>query len=178
MDFENVYPLFDDQLLKGYTMNSNIYGDWYATFDQSIHMPLGYKYNCTLQAALAGNVTSNCTKDINNDTLLTSLGHYIYNTTMYYAFNLGWDMQNSNFSNTNYIQSVFKSFLNKLSNLAGQPFNMELVDKGNLYTAMGIKNNYTAVQFVQDCNYVNNVVYGLIMTGPGTTAEADSSWYA
>lgn len=31
---------------------------------------------------------------------------------------------------------------------------------------------------VQDCMYVNKVFYGLGMSGPGTTASADSLWYA
>lgn len=43
---------------------------------------------------------------------------------------------------------------------------------------MGIRANYSGKQFVQDCNTVNNVVYGLVMVGPGTTDAADSSWYS
>lgn len=43
---------------------------------------------------------------------------------------------------------------------------------------MGIRANYTGAQFVQDCNTVNNVVYGLNMVGPGTTDTADASWYS
>jgi hypothetical protein len=43
---------------------------------------------------------------------------------------------------------------------------------------MGIRANYTAKQFVQDCNSVNDVVYGLNMVGPGTTDTADASWYS
>lgn len=52
-----------------------------------------------------------------------------------------------------------------------------MVDKGNLFAEMGVRANYTAKQFVQDCNYVNNYMYGVYMVGPGTTASADSSWY-
>ncbi len=139
---------------------------------------MGYKYNCTLVGSIAGNETNNCTMDIKNGTLLDEMGKYVYNTTMYYTYYMGWDMQNSNFADSTYLRDVFVAFVKDLYKTAKQPFSIELVDKGNLFPSLGIKSNYSASQFIADCGSVNKVYYGLMMAGPGTTAEADSSWYS
>lgn len=70
MDFPTVSQYFNDQLFQRYILNSNIYGNWNSNFRQYIHVPVGYKYNCTLVAEIGGNNTSNCTYDLKNNTLL------------------------------------------------------------------------------------------------------------
>lgn len=177
-DFPTIQPYFSSKLFQEYMINSNLYGDWNANFVQTIHTPPGYKYNCSKQAAFLPNATYNCTYDLDNDTLIQQIGDFFYITCMYWGSSLGWDMEIANFSSKEYISQVFYSFMVEMSRAAQQPFNVELVDKGNLFAEMGVRSNYSATQFVQDCNYVNNYMYGVIMIGPGTTASADSSWYA
>jgi hypothetical protein len=175
-EFPELVPLLTDNLLQNYLLNSQLQGNWYSVFEQTAHMPPGYRYNCSLQDSLT-NSSSNCTLELNNQTLLQALGNFIYNTSMYYAFNLGWDQTNVSFT-ANYANNALLPFIRALYKTAKQPFNIELADRGNLYGQMGVRSNYTGKQFVQDCNTINNVVYGLIMTGPGTTDSADSSWYS
>jgi len=43
---------------------------------------------------------------------------------MYYAFSIGWDMENANFSQANYIDNSFKKFVMDLYNRAGQSINI------------------------------------------------------
>jgi hypothetical protein len=177
MNFDELLPYFNSDLFQNYLLNSNIYGDWYSNFDQSIHMPIGYKFNCSIVQSLT-NGTSTCTKDLMNDTLLTNIGNYLWNVTMYYACSIGWDMEDANFTNQDYLKNSFKKFVFDLYPKARyQPFNIEVVDKGDQFGALGLNPNYTATNFVADCNAVNNVVYGLMMTGPGVTEAADVSWY-
>lgn len=52
------------------------------------------------------------------------MGKYVWDTTMYYAFTIGWDMQAANFSNSDYIIGSFKKFVFDLYNRAGQPINI------------------------------------------------------
>lgn len=61
------------------------------------------------------------------------MGDFIYNTTMYYAFNIGWDQTNATFD-TNYVSEGFIPFVTELSKMAKQPFNIELADQANLYS--------------------------------------------
>lgn len=72
------------------------------------------------------------------------MGDYIYNTTMYYSYYMGWDMQNSNFEDNRYVRDVFVAFVKDLYKYAKQPFSIELSDKGNLYSSLGIRANYSA----------------------------------
>lgn len=61
------------------------------------------------------------------------MGDYVYNTTQYYSYFMGWDMQNSNFGDNSYLQNVFIAFVRDFYKLAKQPFSIELVDRGNLF---------------------------------------------
>lgn len=61
------------------------------------------------------------------------MGDYVYNTTQYYSYFMGWDMQNSNFADNSYLQNVFIAFIRDFYKLAKQPFSIELVDRGNLF---------------------------------------------
>lgn len=69
-DLPTMIPLFSNPLFKEYMINSNLYGYWPANFVQTIHSPLGYKYNCSKQDDFSPNVTYNCTYDLDNDTLI------------------------------------------------------------------------------------------------------------
>jgi hypothetical protein len=116
---------FNDSLFQNYLSNSNVYGNWYGNFDQAIHMPVGYKYNCTTANQLT-NTTNNCTLDLSTNSsqsLLTSIAQYLWNTTQGYAASLGWDMQAADFTNTNYMRN-FANFVMGIYRQTGQPFNM------------------------------------------------------
>lgn len=53
-------------------------------------------------------------------------------------------MQNSNFEDNIYVRDVFVAFVKDLYKYAKQPFSIELSDKGNLYSSLGIRANYSA----------------------------------
>lgn len=97
-------------------------------------MPAGYKYNCSLQANISNNSNISCIKELDNQTFITQLGYYIYNTTNYYGFSFGWDMKDSNFTNPTYLNSIFIKYWKAVIKAADQPIEIELVDKGNLYS--------------------------------------------
>ena len=177
-ELPTMLPLFANSLFKEYLINSNLYGYWSANFVQAIHSPLGYIYNCTKQDDFSPNTTYACVYDIDNDTMLKEMGSFFWDTCNYFGSSVGWDMQLANFSSTDYIREVFYPFMVELRIASRQPFNVELVDRGDRFAELGVRANYSAKQFVQDCNYVNNYMYGVYMIGPGTTAAADSSWYA
>jgi len=105
-----------------------------------------------------------------------NIANYLWDTTMSYGTSLGWDMQGANFSNTQYLHN-FVNFVMDIYYQIYQPFNIELVDKGDQYAAMGLNPNYTGSQMVDDCTSISNVVYGLVINGPGITDAADASWY-
>lgn len=62
---------------------------------------------------------------------------------MYYAFNIGWDQTNISFT-TDYVNNIYIPFIKALYKTAKQPYNIELVDRGNLYQELGIRSNYSA----------------------------------
>jgi hypothetical protein len=117
------------------------------------------------------NGSSICFLDLStNYTLLTQISHYLLNNTNDYGASLGWDMQGANFSNTDYLRN-FVNFVVGIYNQSKQPFNIELVDRGDKLS------NYSAAQMIKDCVSIAGVVRGLLINGPGVTDEADDSWY-
>lgn len=100
-------------------------GDWSNSFYQSIHVGLGYKYNCS--STIYG-ATVVCTKDLAaNTSLLNALQKYIQSYTNLYGVDLGWDMERSNFSSTTYFNS-FKAYMNIFYY---DSINLELIDEGD-----------------------------------------------
>jgi len=64
---------------------------------------------------------------------VTNLGYYGWNTTNWYGMTVGWDQLGSFFT-PNFTSAAFLPFFRALYKAFDQPFNLELVDKGNLYT--------------------------------------------
>jgi hypothetical protein len=92
MNFDELISRFNDSLFQGYISNSQIYRNWRSNFDQAIHMPAGYKYNCSTVKKMT-NGTSTCILDLSaNSTLLTQISDYLLNYTNDYGASLGWDM--------------------------------------------------------------------------------------
>lgn len=59
-DLPELLPLLNDELLQEYLLNSQLQGNWYSVFEQTVHTPTGYRYNCSLLDSLT-NTTTNCT---------------------------------------------------------------------------------------------------------------------
>lgn len=38
--------------------------------------------------------------------------------------------------------------------------------------------SYTIDDYIENCNSINNLVYGIPFSGPGVTATANSNWYS
>jgi len=55
--FDELYPYLNDSLFKGYLMNSKLKGNIYSLFHQTIHFPLGYKFNCSSYIYGTENIT-------------------------------------------------------------------------------------------------------------------------
>lgn len=67
-EFQELVPLLTDDLFQKYLLNSQLQGNWYSVFEQTAHMPAGYRFNCTLHGIIAN--SSTCNLDLNNQTLL------------------------------------------------------------------------------------------------------------
>lgn len=117
-DFPTLIPHLTDLVLIGYLNNAAIYNNSDYLFWQTIHCPIGYKYNCS--STLFGGASINCTVDISaNSTLYGNLNSFFYLTGQYWASNMGWDMEKANFSRTayktnmaNYYYSLWGNWVN------------------------------------------------------------------
>jgi hypothetical protein len=59
-DLPELLPLIKDDLFQEYLLNSQLQGNWYSVFEQTVHTPPGYRTNCSLLDTLT-NTTTNCT---------------------------------------------------------------------------------------------------------------------
>lgn len=114
---------------------------------------------------------TNCTVDLNNNqTFISTLGAYFWNTTNYW-FSLGWDQEGSDFTNNTYLADSYVDFYVNFY-YASQPFLSELVDYGDQWAKMGLNPNFTIDDFLAQCDAVNEEIYGINMAGPGITQNA------
>jgi hypothetical protein len=168
MSFPEVIPYLNNTLFIT-RLNASVFNlDYNSLFYQSMHVPKGYKYNCS-STIYGANVS--CTLDLAlNSTLLNQMNKYFYYNTYFYTLDLGYDMEKSNFSASKYF-SNFKAEMNLFSSDA---INIELVDYGD---QMGTIYNrtYNVFNFTSDVNIIYNG-YGMSLTGPGITQNADTSW--
>lgn len=90
MDLIELVPEVSSKLLILYLLNSQAYSSWSSNFAIDLHNNNACKYNCTL-ADLYANRTVNCSFDLANNTFLTDLGAFCWNTTNSYGMSVGWD---------------------------------------------------------------------------------------
>lgn len=165
----------NNNLFQLYLLNSNVYGDWYSNFEITFHNAGGYKYNCTLMDQIA-NETLSCVYDMNNNTFITALGNFCWNTTMSSGMAIGWDNEGANYSNSEYMNSFVK-FAKAIRASARQSYIIEVSDKADTWNQTGFRPGYSFIQPAADCSSLNMYLYYLY-SGPGLTTAASSQWYS
>lgn len=171
MYLDEVLPYFNNSLFVSRTKFSAF--DLSATnlFYQIIHVPKGYKYNCST-VIYGSNIT--CTLDLAlNSTLISQMNNYLYYYTRSYSADLGLDLEKSNFSTASNYYKNFKTYFNIFST---DYINLELLDYGDL-AASTYNRTYTVSNFISDISAVQNN-YGIYITGPGITQLASNTWVA
>jgi len=139
-------------------------------------MPVGYMYNCSIVNNTLNN--TNCTYELaGKSKTIKNIGGYIYNVTNSYSMTLGWNMQNSNFSDNLYMRNFSRWYMDIYTNSSYQIWNVELVDKVDQFGALDILQNYSLVNYTRDLNLIQNSFYGILVIGPGVTEKASSIWY-
>lgn len=180
------YPYFNtvgismylDEVLPYFSSSVFISRAKFSAFDLSarnlfyhiIHVPKGYKYNCST-AIYGGSVA--CTLDLALNSSLSPMNSYLYNYTNSYAADLGLDLERSNFSTASNYYKNFKTYFNIFST---DYINLELLDYGDLAAAT-YNRTYTVSNFISDISAVQNN-YGIYITGPGLTQLAGNTWVA
>jgi hypothetical protein len=171
MYFPEVLPYWSNDLFRA-RMNVSLFEYSYSNaFYQVVHVPKGYKYNCS--SALYSNANVTCILDLSrNTTLTTQMYNFMRSTAGIYSFDLGFDIEKSNFTNTNFM-SNFKTYMNIFLSNA---MNLELIDFGDQIQAI-YNRTYTVTNFLADMSTIYNQYAPLLYTnGPGITEAADSSW--
>ena len=103
-------PYFNNSLFVSRTKFSAFDLQANNLFYQIVHVPKGYKYNCS-SAIYGSNVT--CTLDLAlNNTLISQMSNYLYYYTRSYAADLGLDLEMSNFSTASNYYKNFKTYFN------------------------------------------------------------------
>ena len=125
MYFPELIPLWNNSLFIA-RQNTSMFDKWYSNaFSLIIHVPRGYKYGCST-TVYGGTVT--CTYDIStNAPLTTAINKFFYDYGNFFAIDLGWDMERSNFSRSSYMTN-FRNYFNLFSSSG---INIELVDFGD-----------------------------------------------
>lgn len=171
MYLNEVLPYFNNSLFASRTTFSAFDLSANNLFYQTIHVPMGYKYNCST-VIYGSNIT--CTLDLAlNSTLISQMSNYLYLNTRSYSVDLGLDLEKSNFSTASNYYKNFKAYFNIFS---GDYINMELLDYGDL-AASTYNRTYTVNNFISDISSVQNN-YGIYITGPGITQHASNTWVA
>ena len=122
-NFDELLPHMSNLKLQGLLANSVAYGDWAASFSITVHIPKGYPVNCTLTAAMNTSNPITCTQDLLDNSTVKTMGSFIGNVSTSFAFYLGWDYQNANFSNSSYMNS-FIQYYSKLHQQVGYIYHM------------------------------------------------------
>lgn len=171
MYLNEIIPYLNHSVFISRTKLSMFDSSFHNIFYQSIHVPRGYKYNCS-SAIYGGNVT--CTLDLAlNSTIISQMNNYLYNYANSYGADLGLDLEKSNFTTTSNYYKNFKTYFNLFS---WDYINLELLDYGDL--AATIYNcTYTVTNFISDISSIQNN-YGIYITGPGITQLASNTWVA
>lgn len=175
MDLSEFIPEMNNNLLQLYLMNSNVYGDWYSNFAIEFHNPGGIRYNCSLLDEIA-NDTLPCVYDMKNDSFLTALGNFNWNTTMSYALSIYWDNQGADFSNDVYMKNLAE-FARTVRTKSRQAFFTALSDKADTYNATGVRPDYSYTQPAADCASFNLYLF-YTYSAPGLTEDASNLWYS
>lgn len=131
-------------------------------FYQVLHVPKGYKYNCS--STIYG-VAVSCTLDLSaNSTLLNQMLNLMYNYANYGAFDLGYDIEKSNFTSAKYFTN-FRTFTNIFSTAS---INIELIDYGDQIQSI-YNRTYTVSNYLSDISTIQSSLYYLFVNGPGLT---------
>jgi hypothetical protein len=111
MYFQETYLLFGNPLFQYYVNNSRIFGLYLNVFYQSYHVPIGYKYGCSISLFnLTNSSLISCIYDLSlNTTITTQMKSFFASYGNYYSIDLGWDLQKANF--TNKTSTYVKNFI-------------------------------------------------------------------
>jgi hypothetical protein len=111
--------IINTTLFQQYIAASKVYASTNSQWAISIknQVPMGYKYNCTAYTAFTTNTT--CTFNMMG-TGMQKIGAFLKNAgSLMFATSLGFDLQNSNFSDTTFTSTVITNMDTQLSNYAG-----------------------------------------------------------
>lgn len=173
MYLNEIIPYLNNTIFISRTKFSMFDSSLHNIFYQTIHVPRGYKYNCS-SIIYGANVT--CTLDLSLNSssgIISQMNNYLLNYARPYAVDLGLDLEKSNFTTTTNFYKNFKSYFNIF---AADYINMELVDYGDLVSTI-YNRTYNVTNFISDISLVQNN-YGIYITGPGITQNASSTWVA
>lgn len=85
-------------------------------------------------------------------------------------------MEGSDFTSQAY-KTAYANYVSNVYSASGSlGFNVHLVDAGDQYVAMGLKTNYTYLDFQADAYAAHTAYPGFGIIGPGLTEDADPSW--
>lgn len=103
IDFSTIYTAaINSSIFQGYLSNSRAFGSNYAMMPISLKVqwPKGYKYNCSAYTAM--NIPATCLFNYSSINAKTSA--FVKTATPYTMnqFNMGFDMENANFSNPSF----------------------------------------------------------------------------
>lgn len=167
MDLPELIPYLNNTLFRDILLNSNMWGSWSDNFMQSIHVPTGYVYNCSIARLIDSNTV--CDFEFGgNSTFAAQVANYMNNVARY-GISLGWSIQGSNLSSKSYIKSTITPFFFQIYDQLIGSYSIAISDFGDKITAQGLFPNYTVSTFLQQGYVFFTQLYGVYMAGPGIT---------
>ena len=106
---------------------------------------------------------------MNNETFMTALGDFSWDTTNHYGMTVGWDNQGADFTDEDYMSKGYVKWANSLYIKASQPYFIELADRANEWQQSGFRRSYDHLQPARDCADINLWLSSYLRNSPGIT---------